>query len=247
MSNQDRIIDKIKKLLAVANNGASGNGVEHEQEIAMRQALALLAKHNLEMSDVADNLDKEDREVIEIAEEFPCPWRRVVAGAVAGLFFCKFFWTQVPNKQKYKFSFVGLESNAEAAKSMTEWLLKSIYKESMKRQKEQGQTVAFGTSFRNAAGNRINDRCYQMRQEAEQAPEYKGTYALALTNLYQQEQEANDNFLDKVMGVQLKVKKIKGDIKSLAGLKQGRDYGDKINLSNQLTNSKAAAGAIGAS
>jgi hypothetical protein len=238
--DNQRAIDKIKKLLAVANNTATGNGVEHEQETAMRQALALLAKHNLSMADVADNLDKEDRDVAEIDEEFPCPWRRVVAGAIARMMFCQFFFTAVPGKQKYKFSFVGLESNAEAAKSMTQWLLKSVYQESMKRQKDQGQTVAFGTTFRNAAGDRISTRCHEMRMEAEQAPEYNGGHALALTSLYKQELEANDVFIEKILGLKVKTKKVKGEIKDRDGLRQGVDFGNKVNLSSQLGTAKVA-------
>lgn len=49
MSNQDKLINRIKKLLAMANDkGASQN----ETEVALRMANSLLIKHNLTMTDV---------------------------------------------------------------------------------------------------------------------------------------------------------------------------------------------------
>ena len=45
----DRAVDKIKKLLALANDS---RGNEQERDTALRQAHALLVKHNLDMADV---------------------------------------------------------------------------------------------------------------------------------------------------------------------------------------------------
>jgi hypothetical protein len=48
----NRVIAKIQKLLARGDEDRNDN--EHEREIAMRQAHALLAKHGLDMTDVTD-------------------------------------------------------------------------------------------------------------------------------------------------------------------------------------------------
>lgn len=48
----NRILDKIRKLLARAD--ADRNDNEHEREIAMRQAQALLTKHGLDMAEVGE-------------------------------------------------------------------------------------------------------------------------------------------------------------------------------------------------
>ena len=243
---QDRIIEKIKKLLAVANSNATGNGVEHEQETAMRQAHAMLAKHNLQMADIFD--DKEDRDVVEIAEEFPCPWRRVVAGALARLYFCTFYWEQVPNKQKYKFCFVGLESNATTAMEMTKFLLKSILQESEKQRKAKGEVTGWGTSFRNAAGTRISARCSTIRAEAEAdptlnlpAPTTSDSTALTIVSVYKNEEEANDAFIEKILGLNLRTKKIGGKLLDRDGAVAGDAYGRKVNLGTQIGSSKNTA------
>ena len=237
----EKAIDKVRKLLKVADSGATGNGVEHEQETALRQALAIMAKHNLSMADIEEVEEKEDRDNIEIAEEFPCPWRRVLAGAVAKLFFCTFVFIKVPNKQKYKFIFVGLESNAITAKEMTQYLIKSVFKESYRQQKERNETVAFGTTFRNAAANRIAVRCNALMEEAQADTSLVSGRALTLTSVYEQEEKLNLNYIDKVMGMPLVEKKIKGEYKSRSGLAAGTDYGNKVNLNRQLSAPKATA------
>lgn len=240
MTGQDRIIDKVRKLLAVANDSATGNGVEHEQETAMRQALAMLAKHNLSMSDITDLDEKEDRDCIEITDEYPCPWRRVIAQAVARMFFCQYFKTQVPNKQKYNYSFVGLESNAITAKEMVLFLMKSVNAESLRRQKEQNEGVAFGTTFRNAAANRIAARCDALRKETESDASLNVGSALVMANYYEQEMLMNDSYISKVLGIKLKTKSVKGQIKSVSGAQQGVAFGNNVSLNRQVSNNTPA-------
>lgn len=228
--------------MAVATNGATGNGVEHEQEIAMRQAHALLAKHNLSMVDVIDV--KEDRDEVVIDEEFPCPFRRVIAIAVANLFFCKFYWSKVPNKQKYKFCFIGLESNAETAKYMTIFLIKSLSVESERQRKANQESVGWGTTFRNAAASRIANRCSAIRAEAEraskdaQAQTASDCRALSIVSLYESEEKANANFIDQILGLKLRTKKLGGKLMDRDAAIKGDSYGRNVSLSQQIVSSK---------
>ena len=60
---EDKIIDKIAKLLAVANGNAAGG--EHERDTAMRMATKLLIKHNLSMVDITGKTKGEARESAE--------------------------------------------------------------------------------------------------------------------------------------------------------------------------------------
>jgi hypothetical protein len=89
-----------------------------------------------------------------------CPWRWSVAYSLANLYFCEYFSTQVPGKQRKNLHFVGLESNVQTAKEMTAYAIKSIYGQSVKTRKESGQTAAaaFETSFCNAAAAAIFTR-----------------------------------------------------------------------------------------
>lgn len=239
-SNQDKIISRIQKMLAIANDKAVGN--EHERETAMSQVLNLLAKHNISMSEVQSNEEKEDRDILEIAEEFPCPWRRTLAHAIAALYFCRFFFQKIDGKQKYKFTFVGLESNVITAKEMTQYLIKSVYKESIRLRKEKNESVAYETTFRNTAAERIAERCQILREEAEkdiQAEQpVSGSTALTLSSLYKQESEANENYIKTILNIDITIKKNLPQFKSRAGIKDGYQYGDKVNLNKQISQNK---------
>lgn len=238
--DQSKIIDKIRKLLNTANDN---RGNETERETAMRMALKMLHVHNLEMKDVTDADKKEDREVV-FYEEFPDPFRKVIAHNIAELYMCKFYHTKVPNKQKLYFHFVGLESNCEVAKEIASFVIRSVYTESQRLQNKEGGGVhGYGTTFRNAASATIAERCVTMRAEAEQEAESEnatpGT-ALVLASLYDQESGYNDKFITDVLQIKLTPKKPKLVSKSARARAQGHEFGSKVNLSSNLIEGKSA-------
>jgi len=228
----EKAIDKIRKLLAMANDNADGG--EHERDNALRQAMAMLAKHNLTMADLEDDLDKEDRDCFVIDEEFPEPFRRVIGSAVSRLFFCEFFSMHVPGKQKYKFHFVGLESNAQTALEMTKYLIASVSREGQRRRKELNESVGWDTTFRNAAASQISKRCDELRAKADEEHNADGSNALVLASLYEQEAKLNDDYISKVLGLEIKVRTSKGQYKNREAVRQGMDYGNKVNLNRQI-------------
>lgn len=232
----DKILDKIRKLLNVGNDK---RGNEQERETAMRQALKMLAKHNLEMKDVQNVQDKEDRDEVNY-EEFPDPFRKVIAKAIAQLYFCRFYHTKISGKQKNNFHFVGLESNCHTAKEIAAFVIRSVYTESQRQQNSVGNGVhGYGTTFRNAAALRISERCAEMRREEEQDQESNSTgTALVLASLYDQEYEANENFIVKILNVELKENKHRLANKSKSANAQGREFGDKVNLSSNRIGSE---------
>lgn len=230
-TDKERALVRIKKLLTIAEGNAE-NG-ESERDTAMRMALKLLAMHNLEMTDVRSK--KEERMTAEL-ETYTCPWRRTVAGAISALFFSTYFYTGIKGKQKHKFTFIGLESNVITARDMTEWVIKSVTKECLKKKRELGENAAWETSFFNAAAYTISRRCREMRAEAEVENIPKsGSTALALTSIYEQEEKANLAHIAQDMGIELKTKSIKLAVKSASGSAAGREYGNNINLGKQIT------------
>lgn len=247
MTNQaanDKVIDKIKKLLNHANDNAAGS--EHEREVAMKMALKLLAKHNLEMKDIQDADTKEDRDEVHY-EEFPDPFRKMIAGAIAELYFCKFYSVPVPGKQKRHFHFVGLESNCNTAMSVAQYVIKSVTRESHVRGLQEATAEkrhGWGTSFRNTAADQIGIRCarYRAEEQQEQETESTGT-ALVLANYYEAEKTANANFIEHILGIKLTTKKLNPKIKSVSAAIQGREFGDKVNLGNNAleTNGQSTA------
>jgi len=80
------ISQKIRKLLALAD----GNKNEHERDAAMKLAMELLSKHNLDLTSIADNSS-----YIEVTESEAFlkldPWIRAILHAVCKLYYTEFF------------------------------------------------------------------------------------------------------------------------------------------------------------
>lgn len=228
-TEEDKIVARVKKLINLANGTAAGG--EHERETAMKMALNILAKHNLSMADLVQE-EKETR-VNEDIFHYTCPWLRVVANAMAELFFCKFFFTKVPGKQKYRFTFVGLESNVQTAKEMTNYVIKSIRKGGAQVLKDLGPKAE--TSFVNAAAKTVSYRCQVLRQEAEAESAAKPTgTSLVLASLYEQELKSNEQFIEAQLGIKLTTGKASMSNKHAQGSRLGHEYGNNINLDRQI-------------
>ena len=236
-ANNDKIISKVQKLLSMANGDAAGG--EHERDTAMKMALNLLAKHNLSMSDL--ETDKEERE-LDTIEQYTCPWRRQVAHAISNMYFTSFFSTKIQGKQKLKFSFIGLQSNCQTAKSMTDYVIKSLTKEVIKLRKELNENAAFETSFFNGAALKIVERCRKLREEAEL--ESKGTSSgtsMVLASLYDQEKEANEKYIQDEIHIKLTKKSARLSNLNTNGFNAGKEFGNNLNLSKQLGTTKKSA------
>lgn len=233
MSDQEKVISKVKKLLAVANGNAAGG--EHERDVAMKMAMNLLTKHNLDMADVNGSKDKEGRiqQQVIFRDE---PWARSIAASVAEMMFCYVYVTRT--HEGMVFTFIGLESNVETAKAMTEYLITSVAKESRSQTSKAGQTSGFKTSFRKGASQRIWERCSMLRTDAEVESvklslSTPGT-GLVLADVYTNELSANKQYVAN-MGVTITpAKKTKSKPVGVAGYEAGRAFGDKVGLNKQI-------------
>jgi hypothetical protein len=86
LKTNEPVVDKIRKLLALADGNANCN--EHERDVAMRFAMDLLAKHNLTVAQVQGA--SLDIHIEEIEANFRLdPWIRYVLSAA-----CKLYYTQ---------------------------------------------------------------------------------------------------------------------------------------------------------
>ncbi len=225
---EEKIIDKIKKLLALANNSAASEG---ERENALRMAHNLLVKHNLEMKDLQEHEIKENR-IFERLETFQMKWCRGVAISIAKLFFCEMFTEGKINGTKGRYCFVGKESNATTAALMTEYVISSILREARKL---YGSNLApQSTSFGHGARAKLRDRINEMISTTSQAT---GT-GLVVLELYDLEISANKSFIDaegiKLVTITLK----KSNISDLAAFGAGSLFGNKIDLNLQVEDNK---------
>lgn len=229
MSTDDKIVDRIKKMLALANDAGA---TEAERETALRMAYNTMAKHNLSLEDLPADQQTEVREehnVVISADK----WARSLSGAVARLFFTKYFYMRTNTSGKDKHYFIGRQSNAITARYMSEYLIKSIKREASSRY--MSPTSPNGRSFCVGAINSILFRIDKMLEsDTESTP---GT-ALALVSIRKSETIANDLWAEKA-GHELTTKNGRSDNSLRAGaFYDGRTYGKTVSLNQQISGTK---------
>lgn len=243
--DKTKVIDRVRKLLNMSRDKADGG--EHERDNALRMALKLIAKHNLEPDDYQD---KPAREVYKLRIDI-CPWRTMVCDCIAKLFFTQVFRRQA-GKQTFEITFVGAEGNAITAKEISHYIILSLQREAAKRRKEQfgdakGYPSKWETSFLNGAAFKLVERCKALRAEAEAeaAAEANPTAnsqatgtALTLASIYDKEKETNLAYIQGSMNIVLKKgKDFKTNNMSFDGngFRNGQKHGETVSLNRQLT------------
>jgi hypothetical protein len=220
----EKALDKIKKLLAVANDD---RGNETERETALRQAYSLMAKHNVEIADIEAHGNKPSEPRINFENDsWSWTWARQTAQVVAELFFCKYYTSYKINGTKCRHHFIGLESNAMTAAVMSDWIINSVLKEGRKMYKEN---TAPGTrAFATGAMHKLHTRVQEIIKQT-QADATPGT-ALVLANLYITEADANNKLLPADLRTRkARQAKVEGDAYA-----RGLAFGAGINLDKQV-------------
>lgn len=107
--NQDRIIQKIKHCLAL---GQSAN--ENEAALALKQAHAMMSKHNISMSDI--NLsDVKSSDTEETLAKIPMNYQAILANMIAQKFGCEVYLRCDTQKQKHVLCYVGIDLYSKIA------------------------------------------------------------------------------------------------------------------------------------
>ena len=221
------ILEKVKKLLALANNAGASEG---ERDNALRMAHGLLAKHNLDMADLQVHLQVEGREDC-INATFGMTWCRQISNSIAKLFFCRYYFGKKINGTKIEHHFVGKTSNAGTAALMSEYVISSILAECRKKWKYN--LAPESRSFASGAARVIAERVIDMIAEAK--PEGSTSTSLVIVALYKTEIEANEAFLKKA-GTSLLPGKARKSHVNVAAYNQGKEHGATIGLNVQVAN-----------
>lgn len=233
MGEHDKVLDKVRKLLALA-----GSSNEHEAALAMSRAQGLLAEHNLTLADV--KAEKGDEFVIEkdiVTTSYP--WRRQLANAVASLYFCRYYYQSVQRRKTMYdvHCFAGAQHNIAVAKMMFEYLHKTV--DRLAREGARGlskkQQSPYRVSFRTACTTRLMSRIARRIEEAKQGKitGEKGTTLPALASMYDQVKVKLDTFLDENVG-QMKTTKSKMATLDTRGMIDGAKAGETIGLDAQI-------------
>ena len=237
MTDHLKIVDRIRKLLALASNNSS----EHEREAALGKAHAMLLEHNLSMSDVAGD-DRVDMDVDQMTEGFnhAKPWSRYICNAIAELYFCKFVWSRT-HDQKMKITFVGTRVDAQVAHAVCQHVLNSVWTEALafaRGNKGRGHTHSrMMTDFVNNASASIYWRCKKMVDDAKKgATGESAGRALMVVGLYEKKLDAAQAFIEGKIKL-AEPKKVRPMMLNASGAAAaGSKHGESVRLTMELGN-----------
>lgn len=232
MTNPNPTIDKIRKLLAL-----SSSSNEHEAELALSKAHALLAAHNLTLADIPEDTEEHSQQfrVNEFESEIKSKenWVRALAGVMTEL-----HTVRCLRDHANYYSFVGTDTNGTAAAIMFEWLFdlindwartaaKTHPKDERKHARNSYKIGIVGT-----LGRRVKE--LHAAQSSTNLP-------AVITTLERNNQE----FLDEKYSNLRQGRAVSLNIHHQAAYRQGREDGHKVNLqSNNVTSTAQPQGAL---
>ncbi|NEZ65551.1 DUF2786 domain-containing protein [Leptolyngbyaceae cyanobacterium CCMR0082] len=241
-----KLIDKIQKLLALAK---SPN--ENEAASAAEKVQALLAEHNLSMSEIKDPTKQEetDENIIEVNGRKTIPiWMHMLMDGIcrANYVYC----LRGTTKEQY-FALIGRPGNVIACKTLFNYLKEVIERECKSQMKaakaEPGNQYtswrSWADSFRKGMTNRISQRLNDRRKELESVDSLNEPIGSALVRksmgaIMTQE---NEDFISN-QGIRPKTTKV--NTSSRSGWQHGKAAGDRTALGGQIggTSRKRMAG-----
>lgn len=220
-------------MLAIANDerGAS----EAERDLALKMAHDLLAKHELDMADVAESVrEKDDPRGSFMNTGWNTPYAKTIRNAMSKLFRCYYYHGAKINATRGEHFFIGRESAATTAMYMSDWVIKSLLREADWRYEHR--LSANGRAFCVGAANRLWHRVKEI--VAEKQKEFTATgSALVLYDIAAREEEANLSFIE-ARGVQLVMDKSRSHTVNTQAFESGKEYANAINLNTQIANQK---------
>jgi len=160
----ENIIEKIRKLLARAD--AERNDNEHEREIALRQAHALLAKHGLEMADVDAPAEEGFGPLGQIRFEVGgAMWQSLAYGTTAELNGC--YVLRRGSRRGCLIWIIGRAMRATVARAMGAYVIASIEREIKARRHEfpWQDARSFATDFGNGAVMAVRAKVAEILRE----------------------------------------------------------------------------------
>ncbi len=215
MSDKVAIIEKIRKLLALAE----GNANEHEREIAMGFAMDLLGKHNLSIAQLENEALGHSVCVIEGCFRLE-RWIQHILDAA-----CQLYYTDYYISVRKTAMFVGTPENIAVTIDVADWLIESIRKESNRLYRDSCQR----RSFRLGAAWKIMLRSIDLTREETTSANSNGT-GTNLVVVRNQLERANEDYLSKLDLRQRKRRRVYIDQESFD---RGSTYGAGVTLGKQ--------------
>jgi hypothetical protein len=225
MEANDKIIDRIRKLFALAE---SPN--EAEAMSAMEKAHALLLQYNLTVSDLKEEKVTEINEMVFCEAGKMRAWKKVLIYYVTKANYCASYTEVTRGSYKYDvkgkqvIKIVGREANVISAKDMLEYIFESI--ERLSRNIDHDMKESYKTGFSEALCKRL--------KEIHKAEEEKVETCTALTVI---DSELKNHMDQK----NLRNSTIKQNIKDAQGYMRGQMDGSSFSLNKQVKGNNANA------
>ena len=179
---QIAIIEKVKKLMALANN----NDNEHQAEAAMAKAMELLAAHNLDMAQIGKTAKGAQRKDNKLKGGL-YGWQRNLWQAVSELNFCMYWSIKgLQRGSTYEHRILGSEVNVLSAQIMAEYLQGTVERLAREYAKVHfpGQSIFIRDmiAYREGVATRVAERLRTLRAERVREDERKKREAQATRN-----------------------------------------------------------------
>ena len=203
------IITRLQKLLALANSNAN----EHEAEVAMSKAQALMAEHNLSLAQIEqDTGATAKREKTEISSKALYEYQRQLMATVAHVNMCLCWvqYTKVRNsagvyRKVPSYVIVGREANVTTARHMFDYL-NATMERLVPIASNKDRLSKSAISWKEGCAARLRGRLYARKRELEaedrarKAAQPQGTgggsaLVVRLDNLFEMEDDANYEFM----------------------------------------------------
>ncbi len=230
MSANDSVVQKIQKLLALAE----GNQNEHERDVAMRFAMDLLAKHNLSLAQVEGTVFGADLQ--EIKGNFKLDrWIRSILSAACKLYYTELYidggewdwWGERRINQRPVF--IGTSENIAVTIEVAAFLIESVRLESNRAFK----TAYERKSFRLGAASRLYERAVELvRQEQSMGQSAQsGAGGTSLVVIRNQLERMNREYMSTL---NLRRKKTRAVYIDSVAFAEGTVYGDQVRLGKEV-------------
>jgi hypothetical protein len=246
MENQS-IVEKIKKLLSLANRAQGNDGTSNEAEAAsaMAKVQELLAKYNLDMHAVTDSVSTKSavdamgpREEVKINRSAMYRWQQTFWSELAELNYC-FHWVTTVYEQKPKGGtrkikrhvVLGSAANVAAVLAMGEYLTEVMERELPYPNVERLSNAAI--SWREGCAERLierlKDKVATMKREGFKAEDGSQVTALAVQDLHEKEYAANyDARWGAGSYARMKKRNAEWEAKAAEAAKTARDEREKM-------------------
>lgn len=155
--SEEKIIDRIKKLLSLAGN----NPNSAEAGAAALKAQELMAKHGVSVETCEDDIP-EKIDIVTVQTDSGAKWKRSLATVIAQNFRCKTF-----TYGKKTIAFYGKETDAKAAMEVFNFLLHTGHKLAMKARADlkkqtglgDGAYNSFALGFLHGVKEKLDEQC----------------------------------------------------------------------------------------